>query len=36
MDDFSGMILDRGRFHECIVTIGNLLRGHLVKLMLIM
>ena len=36
MDDFGGMILDRGRFDECIVSIGSLLRGQLVKFMLIM
>ena len=36
MDAFGSMILDRGRFHECIVSIGSLLRGQLVKFMLIM
>ena len=36
MGDFGGMILDRVRFRECIVSIESLLRGQLVKFMLIM
>ena len=36
MNDFGGMILDRGRFNRRIVSIGSLLRGQLVRFMLIM
>ena len=36
IDDFDDMFLDRGRFHECIFSIGSLLRGQLAKFMLIM
>ena len=35
MDDFGGTILDRCRFHECIVSIGSSLRGQRVKFMLV-